>query len=379
MSRYSLEKVLGSALLLASIISCRSLTVKVGHKSASSELQDVPATASEHRALYQSWNSMEDNVNRLEELKKEGAQSFLGQYKKQGRALLRSTFRQFRDSVVRNANTEHNYGMDLLGALAEGECRTLKNPSDVFLMDDYGDLRPLLETAILAKLSPSEASALHPSLAGSVDTLTKLIFFELGIKLDGSSHYAEAEGMQSMSSDIAMKVIHEQGENDDWKDADDKSFTLSMRHQKDASLSHSLRLEAAVGAGDQGQKAASSRDFLRFNYLQNASEQSLELQNGHMLTGVGESLVYSRRLALHPDPAVAHQFILSDTQRYTMPNASTRNYQFNFDRHELCAMKAAGTGKNPEPQSPAPKPTPKPEPKPANNPSQSSPDNPGQN
>ncbi len=372
MSRKLLLNLVIHSPLFLPWIGCRSLNVHVGQSAPSSEVSEADSETLSPTHLYQSWNSMEDNVERLEELKKQGAQAFLDRYKTEGRKVLRSVFRQFRDSVSRNAQTEHNYGLSFFGSLKPGQCKLIQGSQDLFDMEDYGDLRPILQTAILAKLDSKDAGQLHPTLPSNLDSVTKLVFFELGIKLDGASHYGTSDQVDTLSSDMAWQVVHEQGEPTAWQEMDARSWRLSLNHQKTKDNVQSLRFEAQVGVGLYENQPSGNRDFLRFNYNQSAVEQSLELQNGQVINGTGESLVYSRRMALHKLANGPEQFRLIDTTRYLMAGSKTRSFVIDKVKGEICAdtevtlPEAPGSGKGP---TPPPAPQPKPE----------LPDNPSQN
>jgi hypothetical protein len=360
--------------ILVGFGACKSLTVELGKKQNASETKDVNQSEDQSARLYMSWNSMEDNLARLEELKKEGARAFLERYQNEGRVLLRSLFRQFRDSVVRNAQTEHNYGLSLLGSLQPGECKVLKNPQDLFAMEDYGDIRPLLETAVLSKIKASDATQLNPTLPGSIDTVTKLVFFELGVKLDGVSGFEKTDLAEIMKADIAMQVVHEQGESMDLQEADGKSFRFSFVHEG-AGENQRLELEAIVGKGIYENAPEGSQDFLRMSYAKQKTWQALELKNGSRVEGQAENLVYSRRIALYPESPQGKQFKLVDTTRYQMAGAQSRSFRVDLDKREVCAVTAGGKDPTPpggkDPTPPGGKdPTP---------PGGGTPDQPGQN
>jgi hypothetical protein len=359
--------------LLLGFGACKSLTVELGKKQTPSETKDVQSEDQAGR-LYLSWNSMEDNLARLEELKKEGARAFLERYQNEGRVLLRSLFRQFRDSVVRNAHTEHNYGLSLLGSLQPGECKVLKNPQDLFAMEEYGDIRPLLETAVLSKIKASDANQLNPSLPGSIDTVTKLVFFELGVKLDGVSSFEKTDAHELMKADIAMQVVHEQGESMDLQEADSKSFRFSFVHEGAGDMQR-LELEAIVAKGIYEKSPEGSQDFLRMSYAKQKTWQVLELKNGVRVEGQPENLVYSRRIALYPESPNGKQFKLVDTTRYQMAGAASRSFRVDLDKREVCALTSGGKDPTPpggkDPTPPGGKdPTP---------PGGGTPDQPGQN
>ncbi|MDQ3234461.1 MAG: hypothetical protein M3Q07_21880 [Pseudobdellovibrionaceae bacterium] len=373
--------------LMVALGACKSLTVELGKKQNTSQTKDVENSEDQAARLYVSWNSMEDNLERLEELKKEGARAFLERYQDEGRVLLRSLFRQFRDSVVRNANTEHNYGLSLLGSLEPGQCKVLKNPQDLFAMEDYGDIRPLLQTAILSKIKASDASQLNPSLPGSVDTVTKLVFFELGVKLDGTSGFEKTDVAEIMKADIAMQVVHEQGESPDLQEADGKSFRFSFVHEASADANQRLELEAIVAKGIYDHAPEGSQDFLRMSYSKQKTWQVLEVKNGRRVEGQAENLVYSRRIALYPESPSGKQFKLVDTTRYQMAGVQSRSFRIDLDKREVCAVTQGGKeppipggpGKDPNPKpTPTPTPTPNPDQPGQNDPGQN-PDDPSQN
>lgn len=314
------------AVLIVSTSACKNLTVQVGKKASASDLQ---AASSDSTAasmnLYNSWNSMEDNVERLEELKKQGAKIFLERYQSESRSLIRSLFRTFRDAVVRNASTEHNYGLSLLGSLEPGQCKTAKDPQDLCQMEGYGDIRPLLQTAILAKLNADDAPLLNPSLPGSLDSVTKLIFFELGIKLDGTSSFVKTDVNELMKSEINMQVIHERGEPMEWQDADSKNLRFAVDYNQTADLQN-LKVAADVGAS-----------FMQLSYTKEKTWQNLEVKNG-----ADGALAYSRRIALYPDAPNARKFRLVDTTRFQMEGEKSRTYTIDIERREVCAVATGG-------------------------------------
>jgi len=351
--------------LLLGFGACKSLTVELGKKQNTSETKELGNSEDQSARLYLSWNSMEDNLERLEELKKEGARAFLERYQNEGRVLLRSLFRQFRDSVVRNAQTEHNYGLSMLGSLVPGQCKVLKNPQDLFAMEDYGDIRPLLQTAVLSKLRASDAPQLNPSLPASIDTVTKLVFFELGVKLDGVSSFEKTNIAEIMKADIAMQVVHEQGEPMEMQDADGRSFRFSFVHDASADGNQRLDLEALVAKGIYEKAPEGSQDFLRMSYSKQKTWQVLEVKNGRRVQGEPESLVYSRRIALYPASPGGKQWKLVDTTRYQMAGAQSRSFSIDYDKREVCALAQGGKeppvpetppGKDPGPTHPHPKP-----------------------
>ncbi|WP_141736188.1 hypothetical protein [Oligoflexus tunisiensis] len=371
-----LSLTLGPSLVLA-FGACKSLTVQLGKKDKASETK-AAHSADQSGRLYLSWNSMEDNLARLEELKKEGARAFLERYQDEGRVLFRSLFRQFRDSVVRNAHTEHNYGLSLLGSLAPGQCRILDNPQDLFAMEEYGDIRPLLETAVLSKLRASDVSQLNPSLPGSIDTVTKLVFFELGVKLDGASSFEKTDTHELIKADIAMQVVHEQDEAIDLQGPDERSFRFSFVHEAVAD-NQRLDLEAIVAKGIYDNAPEGTQDFLRMSYAKKRTWQALEVKNGWRVEGQPESLVYSRRIALYPESPNGQQFKLVDTIGYGMPDASSRSFRIDLEKREVCALTNGGKGPPPE-ENPGPgkDPDPKPDLPDQNDPGQNG-DDPSQN
>ncbi|MCX6130301.1 MAG: hypothetical protein NTX25_14715 [Proteobacteria bacterium] len=338
MSRKFLIVCALNPIFLLSTSGCRSVSVHLGKRAAASELQSNTNTDGSEGSLYRSWNSMEDNIERLEELKKEGARAFLSRYKTEGRSLIRSGFRQLRDSISRNANTQHNYGLSGLGALAPGQCKSLDKSQDVFEMEDYGDIRPLLQTAVLSKIDSKDASKLNPSFNSAVDTVTKLVFFELGMKLDGASHFTPGEEKESISSDVSMQVIHEQDEPLAWQENDDKSLRLAFHHEKSKNGNQNLSFEASVGGDLRTKKASLALEFLRFNYIKMADQQVLDLKNGRSLDNRNETLSYSRRLALHAEANQHKVFILVDTTRYQLPGAMSRSYRIDLNKGQVCSL-----------------------------------------
>lgn len=365
MSRKLLLSLSLCPLFLLAFGGCKSLKVELGKKPNASETKEISHSQEQSARLYLSWNSMEDNLERLDELKKEGARAFLERYQDEGRVVLRSLFRQFRDSVVRNAQTEHNYGLSLLGSLDPGQCKILKNPQDLFAMEQYGDIRPLLQTAVLSKLRSSDAPQLNPSLPGSIDTVTRLVFFELGVKLDGVSSFEKTNSTEIMKADIAMQVVHEQGEPMELQDADGRSFRFSFVHDASVEGNQRLDLEAIVAKGIYEKTPQGSQDFLRMSYSQQKAWQILEVKNGRRVEGQAENLVYSRRIALHPTSPTGKQFKLVDTIRYQMAGAQARSFSIDLDKREVCALTRGGkeppvheapSGKDPTPAYPHPTP-----------------------
>lgn len=221
-------------------------------------------------------------------------------------------------------------------------------------MEEYGDIRPLLETAVLSKIKASDASQLNPTLPGSIDTVTKLVFFELGVKLDGVSSFEKTDAHELMKADIAMQVVHEQGESMDLQDADARSFRFSFVHEGTGE-SQRLELDAVVAKGIYEKAPEGSQDFLRMSYARQKTWQVLELKNGSRVEGQPENLVYSRRIALYPESPNGKQFKLVDTTRYQMSGAASRSFRVDIDKREVCALTSGGKdptppgGKDPNP------------------------------
>ena len=366
--------------------SCKSLRLRVG--SQNSQDQNLSQIAEESGAanLYQSWNSMQENMERLEELKKVGAEAFLRRYHEEGRRTLRQTMRQFRDAISRNADSRHSVGHGSLGKLKPGQCLILKTPDDLFCMHEYGDIRPLLQTAVLSKLEASDAPLMNSRLPESIDQVTKLVFFELGIKLDGSSRFHKKEALETINSNIRWQVIHEKGESESLKALDANAVLLSFDHQKRPGGEQSLELEALVGKEILDGSAKGVRNFMRLSYQQSEKIKILEIQNGKKDKDDKENLVFNRRLVLAPKAEQSRKLRFTDTLDFDSKKASVKTYTIDLDQLSICAEQETATTPTPEPKPPAkpdadkgnPKPAPTATP-PKDNPGQNKSENPSQN
>ncbi len=354
-----------------SALGCSKLEVNVGKKSKSDQ---TSASASQDSSkMYLTWNSMEDNLGYLDQLKSEGADALIKLYHNDGRNRVRTGFRHFRDAVVREA-TYNDGQSSLFPKISQGSCAHLEK-QDLLALEGYGDIRELLGTAFLARLKVEDAPSFHAGLPEKLDEVTRLAFFEFGIGLDGVSSYQIGQNSISTRSEVNWKVIHEQSDLSSLEAGDMVGVRFSFARSQRIDGKQSFELSALAGPQVYEKKESGPLPAMALSYTSLGQQQSLILVKGLRLhDGSWHSVSVSRRITLVQRLANGDILDLTEINRYGLGNETTQSYTIKIGASQICVDGDHG-GESPElppgtghPQNP---PT-------TDIPSQNKQDNPGQ-
>ncbi|HET9235605.1 MAG TPA: hypothetical protein VFO10_00050 [Oligoflexus sp.] len=320
---------------------CHPIVVRVGQRTQGMEAEtQLPSAASIDMEQIKSWNTIEDFLQHLDDIKKLGRDALLKRYHQDGRQDLRQVFRRFREAVSDEAAREGARPLPYLSELEAGACVPLKT-QDIFGLDAYGDLKALLETTFLSRIQPS-ATLPEPGVPGGMDTITKLGFFELGIAMDGDAFYEETPLETRQGADIRWKVIHEQGEPEEWSDQDARGVQFRFL-RREVGLGTNFTLSARVGLDVYEKKAADALpalwiDFEKTLTDEGASTQIILMQTGWQTAeGRWQELRLSRRLVIAQDLAQGHILHVTVSENWQKPDVFSKKFRMDLEARRLCS------------------------------------------
>jgi hypothetical protein len=301
-------------------------------------LLPAPITADANQV--KNWNTVEDFLLHLDEIKTLGRDALLKRYHQDGRQQIRRVFRRFRDAVEAQAGRDGIAPLPYIGDLKAGTCVPI-SAHDIFGLEAYGDLRALLETAFLSRIQPSEALP-NPEVPGDMDAITKLGFFELGIAMDGQSFFEDLPPLERQGSDLRWKVIHEQNEPEDWAGLDERGVQFRFLRTQHNEITH-FSLAAQVGTLVFEQEARGSLpglwlDFEKIVEAQGANSQIMLMQTGWRdANGQWQKLHLSRRIEIKQDIAQGHILHVLASEHWQKPEAIHKRFRIDLDARNLCS------------------------------------------
>jgi hypothetical protein len=320
---------------------CQPIVVRVGKRSSEMEAGPLlPAPATVDVETIKNWNSVEDFLLHLDEIRNLGREALIKRYHEDGRQQIRLVFRRFRDAVEGQAEREGLAPLPYLSSLAAGTCVPIST-QDIFGLEAFGDLKALLETTFLSRIQPSEALP-DPAVPGSMDAITKLGFFELGIAMDGQSFYEESPQRDRQGTDLRWKVIHEQNEPEDWALGDDRGVQFRFLKTQEAERTL-FTLDAQVGAQLYEKASRASLpglwiDFEKIVTAAGASTQTLLMQSGwREPDGRWQKLQLSRRFVMTQDIAQGHILHVAASEQWGKANAIQKKFRIDLDARSLCS------------------------------------------
>jgi hypothetical protein len=300
----------------------------------------LPSAASIDVEEIKNWNTIEDFLQHLDEIKTLGRDALLKRYHQNGRQDLRLVFRRFRDAVTAQAEREGSAPLPYLSELEAGACVPLET-QDIFGLDAYGDLKSLLETTFLSRIQPSE-SLPTPGVPGEMDTITKLGFFELGIAMDGDAFYDDAPLLKRQGADLRWKVIHEQGEPEAWEDQDARGVQFRFLRSEDARATL-FTLNARTGVQVYEGEAVGSLPGLAIHFEKTLTPEGASTQTMLMQTGwqnaeaQWQRLQLSRRLVIAQDLAQGHILHVTVSANWQKPEVLTKKFRLDLEARRLCS------------------------------------------
>ncbi len=320
---------------------CHPITVRVGKRTQGMEAEpSLPQTSSANIEQMKNWNTVEDFLLHLDEIKQLGRDALLKRYHEDGRQQIRGVFRRFRDAVEAQAGRDGLAPLPYVGDLEAGTCVPISS-HDILGLEAYGDLRTLLETAFLSRIQPSE-SLPEPGVPGGMDAITKLGFFELGIAMDGQSFYEELPIMERQGTDLRWKVIHEQNEPEDWVQRDERGVQFRFLRTKDKEYTQ-FTLEAKVGSMVYEQEVSGSLPGLWIDFEKKvesfgSSSQTMLMQTGwRQPDGRWQTLQLSRRIEIKQDIALGHILHLLASEHWQKPEAIHKRFRLDLDARQVCS------------------------------------------
>jgi hypothetical protein len=329
---------MGVTLLLSA---CHPIVVRVGKRTQDMEAEPLhPSAAPADINQMKTWNTVEDFLQHLDEIKQLGRDALLKRYHEDGRQQIRLVFRRFRDAVQEKAGRNAAAPLPYMSELEAGTCVPIST-QDIFGLEAYGDLRTLLETAFLSRIQPSETLP-DPGVPGGMDAITKLGFFELGIAMDGESFYEEAPPVERQGTDLRWKVIHEKNEPEAWTNQDERGVQFRFLRTHQTGRTH-FTLDAQVGALVFEQEARGSLpglwlDFEKVIPSQGASSQTMLLQTGwRHSNGTWESLQLSRRIEITQDIAQGRILHVLASEHWQKPEAIHKRFRLDLEERRLCS------------------------------------------
>lgn len=356
------------------LFACKPLEVTVGKKS-NPAASDTASSQDGQGLQLTSWNSMEDNLAYLDQLKQEGADALFKLYQDGGRHKIRMGFRHFRDAIVRDAKTADG-DKSIFPKLEGGVCVALQK-KDLLALDAYGDMRLVLGVAFLSRLERGDAPQFHARLPEQLDDLTQLAFFEFGIGIEGTSRYQEKDDWTLARSDVFWKVIHEQQDAESLKASDETGVRFGFARSKWDDGSQSFELSALAGPKVYENTATEALPAMSLKYesrpYSHGKVQALIFKKGLQdLTGKWQSVHVSRRIALVQKHSEGDILELSETNGYGLANETKQKFIIRLGTQEICS------GLNGDSNPPAEEPKPGDEEEPTDEPQQNTTDNPSQ-
>lgn len=331
------------AACLTTFISCSQLNINVGAEddsSASSNSLNVDNESEKAMLAAPSWNSLEDSLAYLKELREKAPELLINRYREGGRDFIRKVFRQFRDAISKEAVSTVDFAP--WRSLSSETCLDT-NEIDLFGLREIGDLRALLENSYIGRLKPQQAELFNPQLPERLDEISRLALFEFGISIQGQSNFAQVGDDYSMSSDLRWKVIHEEGDDMSLWLNDDNGVKFSMTRQFLAGKSDALRLEATVGKGVYEDNVTTALPSMSLQYekslesVEGRQYQTLELMRGLKNTdGTWKDLFLSRRVELYYSQSDETILELIDTDQWQMPGEQVRKYALKVNETQIC-------------------------------------------
>ncbi len=323
---------------------CEPIVVRVGQASQREE-GESSFTSSQESDLqtYASWNSIEDFLQHLDHIKKLGTDALLKRYHEDGRLQIRNLFRRFRDSVEAPAQQGSLDTPPYLVDLELGGCMPIAK-ADIFDLGVYGDLRGLLETVFLTKLSPKSSVLGEAPSSPDVDELARLGFFELGIAMSGQSFYETDGESEIQGSNLRWKVIHEQSEAEDWAHQDAKAVEFRFLKTQDSSHDIHFTMAAQVGADLYAKKDLVSLPTLSIDYQYSAVGNGLGFQDLFIQTGlrdqdgVWQVLHMSRKISVSQNIGQGRVLHIVVSDHWGLPEETVRNFRLDMDQQNLCSL-----------------------------------------
>lgn len=324
------------------LLGCSRFEFTVGKKKSKSS-SEMSSDAMPQAHLYSTWNSMEDYASHLDELKKDGADALLKIYREDGRHRIRLGFRRFRDAIIRDATHDDSTTLSPWSHIEAGSCKNI-DKTDLFDLGGYGDLRSLIDTSFLGKLSLDHASAFNPQLPQQLDEVTKLAFFEFGINLEGQSSYVQKPLYSLMQTAVDWQVIHEQQEESSWITADEQKVRFTFKRQVNANGDQILEIGALVSSNLVECSAEERLPAMTLRYVKRVSgSQHLFLKKGfRSIDGSWLEVKVSRRISILQDIKQGELLTLIDTQRFDLPGESSRSFSVSIKDLEICSVKRHG-------------------------------------
>jgi hypothetical protein len=322
---------------------CQPIVIRVGKRSQGTGAEPSLPTESSSITTDElaTWNTVEDFLQHLDDIKKLGRDALLKRYHEDGRPQIRAVFRRFRDAVDAAAQKDGTSVLPYLSELEAGVCVPLST-QDIFGLEPYGDLRALLETIFLSRIQPTDVLP-EPELPGGMDAITKLGFFELGIEMDGQSFYEEAGLMERQGSDLRWKVIHEQSEPEEWFERDQRGVQFYFLRTRDRPGHSRFSLDARVGErvyedDDDGILPALLLDYQKTLESAGTSVQTLQLQTGWRdPNGRWRQLQISRQLVISQDIAQGHILHMTATEHWQKAEAVQKKFRLDLEAKRLCS------------------------------------------
>jgi hypothetical protein len=300
----------------------------------------LPSAASIDLEEIKNWNSIEDFLQHLDDIKKLGRDALLKRYHQDGRQYLRQVFRRFREAVIGQASREGSTPLPYLSELEAGACVPLET-QDIFGLDTYGDLKSLLETTFLSRIQPGDALP-EPGVSGGMDAITKLGFFELGIAMDGDAFYEETPLQTRQGADLRWKVIHEQGEPEEWAEPDARGVQFRFLRSEEGLGTH-FTLSASAGVQVYEEEAADPLpglwiDFEKTLTPEGASTQTMLMQTGWQTAEGGwQQLQLSRRLVIAQDLEKGHILHVTVSENWHKLDAILKKFRLDLEARRLCS------------------------------------------
>ncbi|WP_141732700.1 hypothetical protein [Oligoflexus tunisiensis] len=322
---------------------CQPIVVRVGKRTqgTGAEPNHPIEAATITTEQLQTWNTVEDFLQHLDDIKTLGRDALLKRYHEDGRQQIRAVFRRFRDAVAAAAQRDGTPTSPYLSDLKAGTCVPIST-QDIFGLEAFGDLRVLLETVFLSRIQPTEALP-EPEIPGDMDAITKLGFFELGIEMDGQSFYEEADLKERQGSDLRWKVIHEQSEPEDWFHLDQRGVQFHFLRTRDNPGDTRFSLDARVGEQVYEEDVNTTLPGLLLDYQKILESTGTSLQTLQMQTGWRDpdgrwrKLQISRQLIISQDIAQGHILHMTATEHWQKPEAIQKKFRLDLEAKRLCS------------------------------------------
>lgn len=331
-------------LLLAFNGACKRLEFHLPKKAKdSSEFSAAESTSPDLTQKIQSAKTPQDYIDQLNLIKSDGASAVFKLYRSNGRTYVRQSMRNFRDSTRMASSASQ-----LFFSLPQDSKTCFKFAiQDAFDISKLGDFRHLLDGAFLVPLKQDEAHNLNADLATSLNQISQLVFFEFGIKIEGTSRFTSTTTETQMKALVKWKMIHERNEDEGLRLADNLETEFEMSRTYKESASDQIKIESRV----KEFRADGSIPTVLIQYETLAGEDAktsryLNITKGFRApSGAWTELSIDRKISLVFNRKDSLGWVLTLSDHSVQAKPMDLIFRYVENRQELCLISATSPNK----------------------------------